>query len=148
MLLAILNATLHDYTWCAVQFTLGGVRHVMPNRQLTKKETEELFRPLYQSVTARLQELSGGESDLLWALRRKLAKSLIYDERGTPMQRRRLKLLKREEQQGLCAVCREPLPERDAILDRSEAMRGYTLENTRVLCRDCDLRIQTERNFA
>ena len=120
----------------------------MANRQLTKKETEELFRPLYQSVTARLQELSGGESDLLWALRRKLAKSLIYDERGTPMQRRRLKLLKREEQQGLCAVCREPLPERDAILDRSEAMRGYTLENTRVLCRDCDLRIQTERNFS
>jgi 5-methylcytosine-specific restriction endonuclease McrA len=120
----------------------------MANRQLSKKETEELFRPLYQLVTTRLQELSGNDAGLLWALRRKLAKSLIYDERGTPMQRRRLKLLKREEQQGLCAVCRESLPERDAILDRFEAMRGYTLENTRVLCRDCDLRIQTERNFS
>ena len=71
-------------------------------------------------------------------LRRKLGKSLIYDERGTPMHRRRIKTLKREEQQGRCTICREILPERGAVLDRFEAMKGYTLENTRLLCSECD----------
>lgn len=120
----------------------------MPNRQLTKTEIQDLFQPLYQLVTSQLQESSRSDSELLWALRRKLAKSLVYDERGTPMHRRRIKILKRTEQQGLCAICREALPERDSILDRLEAMRGYTLENTRVLCRDCDFKIQSERKFA
>ena len=57
----------------------------MPNRQLSKTEIQDLFQPLYQLVTSRLQESSRGDSELLWALRRKLAKSLVYDERGTPM---------------------------------------------------------------
>ena len=120
----------------------------MPNRKLTKTEIKDLFQPLYQMVTSQLLELSRADSELLWALRRKLAKSLAYDERGTPMHRRRIKILKRTEQQGLCAICREALPERDSILDRLEAMRGYTLENTRVLCRGCDFKIQLERKFA
>ena len=37
---------------------------------------------------------------------------------------------------------------RDSILDRLEAMRGYTLENTRLLCRSCDFKIQSEREFS
>lgn len=119
----------------------------MPNRRLTDKELQDLFRPLYEQVTGRMQELSRGASDLLWALRRKLAKSLVYDERGTPMHRRRIKTLKRAEQQGLCAICREPLPERGAVLDRLEAMQGYTLANTRLLCRECDERVQAERKY-
>ena len=119
----------------------------MPTRKLTKNEIEQLFRPLYECVSTRLGELSRDDSELLFALRRKLAKSLIYDERGTPMHRRRIKTLKREEQQGQCAICHEPLPRRGAILDRFEAMRGYTLENTRLLCSECDSRIQEERNF-
>jgi hypothetical protein len=44
--------------------------------------------------------------------------------------------------------CRDPLPERDAILDWFEAMKGYTDENTRLICRVCDTRIQSERRYA
>ncbi|SRR6266480_5584376 len=120
----------------------------MPNRQLTKTEIQDLFQPLHAFVTSRLQEISGGDAELLWALRRKLVKSLSYGERGTPMHRRGIKALKRAEQQGLCAICRQPLPERDCILDRLQAMRGYTVENTRLLCRDCDFKVQSERKFA
>lgn len=32
--------------------------------------------------------------------------------------------------------------------NRYEAMKGYTKENTRLLCGDCDYRIQQERGFA
>ena len=60
------------------------------------------------------------------------------------MHRRRIKALKRAEQGGLCAICRKPLPERDCILDRLEAMRGYTVENTRLLCRECDFKVQRD----
>jgi hypothetical protein len=119
----------------------------MPNRQLTNTEIKDLFRPLYESVTSQLQERSKGDAELLWDLRRKFAKSLIYDERGTPMQRRRLKLLKRAAQQGLCAIRHEPLPDRDYVLDRFEAMSGYTLENARVICRTCDFRAQSGKKL-
>ena len=51
-------------------------------------------------------------------------------------------------QQGKCAICRRDLPERNAVLDRIEAMRGYTRDNTRLLCRECDDRQQEERGFA
>jgi len=33
------------------------------------------------------------------------------------------------------------------VLDRLEAMPGYTLENTRLLCPECDKKVQTERRF-
>jgi len=119
----------------------------MPNRQLTKTEIRDLFQPLFGLVAARLEELSRGDPDLLWALRRKLANGLAHEERGTPMHRRRIKILKTAEQHGRCVICDKPLPDRDTILDRLEAMRGYTLENTRVLCRKCDFAIQAERKF-
>ena len=120
----------------------------MPNRQLTSSELTDLFAPLIKEVRARLDELSGGQPDLHWALRRKLAKELGYDERGKPMQRRTLKALKRGQQGGLCAICKQPLPEKDVILDRLEAMAGYTEGNTRLLCRSCDYQVQAERRFA
>lgn len=81
-------------------------------------------------------------------MRRKLAKELTYDERGKPMYRRHLKALKRLEQNGRYAICKEKLAERDVILDRIEAMRGYTETNTRLLCRNCDFTVQSERRFA
>ncbi len=108
----------------------------------------ELFRPFVAEVRERLRALSGGDEDLLWALRRKVAKELVYDERSKPMQRRALKAKKRREQKNKCAVCSVELPQRGAVLDRLEAMGGYTFENTRLLCRDCDDKIQTERRFA
>jgi hypothetical protein len=115
---------------------------------LTNDELKQLFTPLIAQVRERLRELSGGAEDLHWALRRKLAKELTYDERSKPMERRALKARKREQQQGLCALCKQPLPEKDVILDRLEAMLGYTDQNTRLLCRSCDYKVQSERKFA
>lgn len=119
----------------------------MPNRRLTETELE-LVRPFLEEVRAKLRVLSGNDDQLFWALRRKLAKELSYDERGKPMYRRQLKAFKRREQGGRCAICKGLLPERNAVLDRFEAMSGYTEQNTRLICKKCDERVQTERGFA
>ena len=109
----------------------------MPNRQLTPEELNKLFAPLIDEVRTKLLTLSDGDVDLHWALRRKLARTLSYDERSTPMQRRNLKARKRQEQGGKCAVCSSELPATYGVLDRFEAMKGYTVENTRLICRPC-----------
>lgn len=119
----------------------------MPNRRLTELELER-FRPFLEEVRSKLRALSGGDDQLFWAFRRKLAKELSYDERGKPMYRRQLKALKRGEQGGKCALCAKLLPERNAVLDRREAMGGYTAENTHLICKECDDKVQTERGFA
>src|SRR5262245_2000934 len=110
----------------------------MPNRQLTRDELQTLFRPLLEDVRGRLRSLSADDERLLFALRRKLAKELGYDERGKPMQRRQLKAGKRALQRGKCAICSELLPEKNVVLDRLEAKAGYTEANTRLICRSCD----------
>lgn len=120
----------------------------MTNRRLTDEELTQMFRPILDEVRARLRDASQGDEGLLWALRRKLAKELTYDERGKPGHRVKLKALKRGQQGGKCALCEEPLPERNAVLDRIEAMLGYTTGNTRLLCPECDNRVQAERGFA
>jgi ribosomal protein L44E len=120
----------------------------MANRQLTKTELSTLAHPLIAHVRQRLQKLSGGDAELLWVLRRKLAKELIYDERGKPMFRRKLKKRKSSEQNGRCAICHEALPDKCVVLDRLIAMRGYTSANTRLLCRECDFEVQSDRQFA
>src|SRR5690606_25025491 len=66
-------------------------------------------------------------------------------ERGKPMHRRRLKRQKLLEQQGICPVCRKPLPESYAVLDRIEAMAGYTAENTQLIHQECDTAVQRLR---
>ena len=81
------------------------------------------------------------------AYRRKIAKELQYDERGKPGERRIVKARKIGEQGGKCARCHEVLPEKGAVLDRIEAMPGYTVENTRVLCPKCDGEVQRERGY-
>ncbi len=119
----------------------------MPNRQLTDNERNELFEPLFRSVCRRLTRLSEGDAELHWALRRKLYKELMHLERGKPMHRRRLKSIKRASQGGKCPQCGGDLPERGSVLDRIEAMKGYTDENTRLLCPICDQQIQVARGF-
>ena len=119
----------------------------MPNRQLSSEELEGLFSPFITEVRQRLDNLSRGDKDLLWALRRKLYKELTYDERGKPMQRRKLKELKRAEQDNKCPLCSTSLPLKYVVLDRIEAMKGYTPENTRLLCQACDTRVQQERGY-
>lgn len=119
----------------------------MPNRQLSSEELEKLFAPLLSEIRKRIVSLSGGDKDLHWALRRKLFKELIYDERGKPMQRRKLKEMKRAEQDNKCPLCNGPLPTKYAVLDRIAAMKGYTQENTRLLCPVCDTQEQQKRGY-
>lgn len=119
----------------------------MPNRQLSPEELEALFGPLITEVRQRLEVLSGADDDLRWALRRKLYKELSYDERGKPMHRRKLKELKRAQQNNTCPLCLTTLPEKYVVLDRLEAMGGYTPENTRLLCSACDTSVQKSRGY-
>jgi hypothetical protein len=71
----------------------------------------------------------------------------MYDERGKPMSRKILKEVKRALQENKCALCGETLPLKNAVLDRLEAMDGYTEENTRLICPDCDTKTQAGRGY-
>lgn len=119
----------------------------MANRILTEEERQKLFLPLIADVRNRLEALSGGDPDLMWALRRKLYKTLTYDERDNPTNRRILKQVKRAVQKNKCPNCGKELPKKNAVLDRFEAMRGYTEENTRLICPECNVSIQEERGY-
>lgn len=109
----------------------------MANRRLTDDERAALV-PLLTETRARLLALADGDAELHWALRRRLWNQLQYDERLKPPYRAALKKKKRAEQNGLCNICKEPLPEKGAILDRHKAMDGYTADNTQLLCLECD----------
>src|SRR3954453_8960905 len=100
----------------------------MPNRNLTTDELQQANVVLAE-VRTLLKNLAGADHDLLFAFRRKVYKELIYDERGKPMARRKLKLLKYDEQHGKCAICSEAMPVRYSELDRCSASAGYTPEN-------------------
>ena len=118
----------------------------MANRMLTPEELERA-RALLEEIRARLLELSGGDAELLFAHRRKLYREIIYDERSKPMVRRRLKVQKRRDQEGLCPLCQQWLPEKYCVLDRLSAAAGYTVENTRLICQPCDQRTQAELRY-
>jgi hypothetical protein len=117
------------------------------NRRLTDSELASA-NLLLDGVRQNISDLAGNDRELAWALRRKISKELSYDERGKPMQRKLLKVRLRGKQGDRCASCGSDLPTRGAVLDRLEAMGGYTEANTRLLCPDCDGRIQEERGYA
>lgn len=119
----------------------------MPNRRLTEDELAKAHKMLAE-VRAKLDCLSGGDKELLFAYRRKVYKELIYDERSKPMARRRLKQLKREEQKGICPICLKTLPEKYAVLDRFNAADGYTAGNTRLIHQECDTDVQRSRGYS
>jgi UTP:GlnB (protein PII) uridylyltransferase len=118
----------------------------MPSRNLTAYELPKA-NALLNDIRARLTELAAGDAALLFAYRRKIARELGYDKRGKPMHRRALKARKMGEQGGRCAICSKELPEKNAVLDRLNAVDGYTPTNTRVIHADCELRIQAERGY-
>ena len=119
----------------------------MPNRRLSP---EELARAsiLLNEMRDRLRDLAAGDAELLFAYRRKLYKELTYDERDKPTVRRRLKALKRKEQGGICPLCEKPLPTNYCVLDRFVAAAGYTVGNTRLICKECDAKTQAARGYA
>jgi hypothetical protein len=119
----------------------------MPNRTLTTDELEKA-NALLRDIRARLHALASEDASLLFAYRRKIAKELVYDERGKPMMRKILKLKKMIAQQGLCAECQKGLPIRGAELDRINGMDGYTEKNTRLLHHECHTKSQEEKGFA
>lgn len=84
----------------------------MANRRLTASELEQA-NAILELVRAQLDSVGAGDAGLHWALRRKLYKELMYDERGKPRHRRRLKQLKREQQRGLCAICAQSRRRKD-----------------------------------
>lgn len=114
---------------------------------LTRGELEKA-QTLLRSIRRRLKNLSGDNGELFFAYRRKVYKELVYDERSKPMARVRLKKLKRVEQGGLCAICKKRLPESYCVLDRFEAIDGYTVKNTRLICQRCDTKQQASKRYA
>jgi ribosomal protein L44E len=107
-----------------------------------------LVSALLAKIRDDVASLSAGDPELAWALRRKVYKELVYDERGKPMHRKALKSKLRILQDGCCASCGQELPERGAVADRLEAMMGYTEANVRLLCPSCDVSIQSGRGYA
>jgi hypothetical protein len=99
-------------------------------------------------IRRRLSELAGGDPTVLFAFRRKIAKELIYDERGKPAERNKLKARNLGEQAGICPECGEQLPEKFAELDRKNAMDGYTPTNTELIHAHCHRKRQAARGWA
>ena len=107
-----------------------------------------MFAPLFQLVKAELHTLSGGDARLMWALRRKLAKELVYLERSTPAARNKLKALMWAKQSGICALCSEPMPQKSSELDRTAAYLGYIESNVRLVHHECHIKDQAGKGYA
>ena len=120
----------------------------MANPQLTKEQREQLFAPFFEHVKTELYSLSGGDPRLMWALRRKLAKELVYIERSTPAARNKLKALMWAKQSGNCALCNQSMPQKGAELDRTEAYLGYIESNVRLVHHECHIEDQARKGYA
>jgi hypothetical protein len=120
----------------------------MANPQLTKEQREQLFAPLFECIKGELHRLSDGDARLMWALRRKLAKELVYIERGTPAARNKLKALMWEKQRGNCALCNKQMLQKNSELDRSEAFLGYVESNVRLVHHECHIKDQEDKRYA
>jgi hypothetical protein len=118
----------------------------MPNRKLSPVEIAAAVT-LHNSIRKRLDKMSAGDPELLFALRRRLIVKLTHDERGTPAHRNKIKQLKRAEQNGMCPICSKELPLKYAELDRFSASAGYTMENTRLVHHDCHIKDQAEKAY-
>jgi hypothetical protein len=95
----------------------------MTNRQLSEAESKKA-NALLDKIRARLQTLSAGDPQLLFAYRRRIHIRLMQDERGRPALRKKLKLEKWKQQRGKCAICYKKLPQSESELDRLSAQGG------------------------
>ena len=110
-------------------------------------EQREQTQKLLAKVRDDLATLASGNPAVLFAMRRRVFIRLLYDERGTPAERKRLKKQKRLEQNNLCPRCNEPLRDKDAALDRRAQMGGDTPENTELIHQHCHREDQRLRRF-
>ena len=51
------------------------------------------------------------------------------------------------QQKGICPICNESLPEKNAELDRLEAIHGYTVENTLLIHHGCHIAEQARKGY-
>ena len=101
------------------------------------EEDREKAKALLAELRVKIDAAAAGNELLRFQMKRYIGKRLEFDERGTPTHRKKLKAQKRGSQSGLCASCKEPLPENGAELHRARAIEGYTVENTSLLCARC-----------
>lgn len=120
----------------------------MAGPRLTDEQRAKLFEPLFKRVKQDLQRASAGNKDVLWALRRKLAKELTYLERSTPMERRLLKALMYGKQNGKCAICKKGMERKNSELDRLDTVQGYIENNVRLVHHDCHIQDQAREGYA
>jgi hypothetical protein len=119
----------------------------LANRLLNEAE-RSLASGLIAEIRTKLDQLAGGDRELLFAYRRKVYKERIYDERSKPMHRRAIKQARWTLQEGLCAECKEPLPLPYSELDRKKAVDGYTIENTELVHDSCHRKRQADKNYS
>jgi len=115
-------------------------------RQLTDEE-RAIAKKILEDIEREIGAFAGDDEELFWAVRRYIYKQLTYGERGKPMERKNLKNLKWKKQRGICDRCKGELPERGAELDRIDPMKGYTEQNTRLLCHTCHIEEQELRGY-
>jgi hypothetical protein len=118
----------------------------MANRNL---DSEELRRAhfLLDEIRRKLEVLTGGDLQLLFAYRRKIYKGLIYLERGKPMARRKVKIQRYDLQLGKCAHCNENMAIKYSELDRKNAADGYTVENMELVHAKCHQARQASKGY-
>jgi len=111
-------------------------------------------REILVEIRRRIVDAAGGDQRFAFALRRYVFKNLSYDERDTPARRTKLKLQKLVDQNGICAYAKCPTPhvkmtkEEEPELDRLDAIKGYTPENTVLMHHGCHRLSQKEKRFA
>jgi hypothetical protein len=113
------------------------------------KEDGDWANEFLERIREELDRRAGGDRLRLHMLRRKVVKKLGYDEKSTPMERKALKKRKMIEQNGLCTICGNALPEGGyyAVLDRKVAHLGYTDENVNLVHAACDYQQQESKGF-
>ena len=119
----------------------------MPNPQLNKAQIKQAHN-LLDKIRKETKTLTGNDPELIFAFRRKIYKELMYDERGKPTERKKLKDTMLKKQKGMCPICKKELPETGADLDRIHgAIRGYTEQNVRLIHSTCHREDQKKKGF-
>jgi hypothetical protein len=118
----------------------------MERRRLSESESKKA-NALLDRIRVRLQALSAGDPELLFAYRRRIQIRLMHDERGTPAHRRKLKTQKWIAQKGKCAICHKKMAQAESELDRLKASAGYTPRNTRLVHHICHRKQQASRGY-
>lgn len=119
----------------------------MPNRRLTHEELL-VANSILKDLDELIAELAAGDAELQFAYRRKIWKGMMHRERSKPAQRRKLKTLLYQHQEGRCAQCKKEIPKQYSVLDRTVASNGYVVGNVNLICWACDRAIQASRRFS